>query len=311
VTTLAPTTTTDASPPVRHRRPPLTDRDKAERRLGIRLVAPAVIVMLAVTVYPICYSIWLSIQRYNLRYPNDHQYVWLANYGKILSSSKFWQVTGTTFIIVVFSVVIELILGMALALFMNKALFGRNVVRTAILLPYGIITVVSAFAFKFAVSPNIGGFWHATSPPLNNHGTALVVIILTEVWKTTPFMSLLLLAGLATVPEDYVEAAKVDGANGWQRLWRVILPNMRSAVLVAVLFRTLDAVRIFDTVFIQTRGAQNTSTLSILGYNQLISQLNLGLGSAVSVLLFLIVIFVAFVFVKGFKTDLGAVRGER
>jgi multiple sugar transport system permease protein len=312
VTTLAPTTTAKGAGPLRHRRrPQLTDRDKAERRLGMRLVAPAVIVMLAVTVYPICYSIWLSIQRYNLRYPGDHKYVWFSNYAKILSSEKFWQVTGTTFIIVVFSVVIELILGMALALFMNKALFGRNLVRTAILLPYGIITVVSAFAFKFAVSPNIGGFWHVTSPPLNNHGTALVVIILTEVWKTTPFMSLLLLAGLATVPEDYVEAAKVDGANAWQRLLRVILPNMRSAVLVAVLFRTLDAVRIFDTVFIQTRGAQNTSTLSILGYNQLISQLNLGLGSAVSVLLFLIVIFVAFVFVKGFKTDLGAVRGER
>jgi multiple sugar transport system permease protein len=124
-------------------------------------------------------------------------------------------------------------------------------------------------------------------------------------------MSLLLLAGLATVPNDYVEAARVDGANAFQRLWRVILPNMRAAVLVAVLFRTLDAVRIFDTVFIQTRGANNTQTLSQLGYNQLISQLNLGLGSAVSVLLFIIVIIIAFIFVKGFRTDLGQVRGER
>ncbi len=148
---------------------------------------------------------------------------------------------------------------MALALFMHRAIFGRNVVRTAILLPYGIITVVSAFAFQFAVSPGIGGFWHLTSPPLNNRYTSLFVIIITEVWKTTPFMSLLLLAGLATVPNDYVEAAKVDGANAWQRLRRVILPNMRAAVLVAVLFRTLDAVRIFDTVFIQTRGANNTA----------------------------------------------------
>jgi multiple sugar transport system permease protein len=200
---------------------------------------------------------------------------------------------------------------MALALFMHRAIFGRNVVRTAILLPYGIITVVSAFAFQFAVSPNIGGFWHLTSPPLANRGTSLVVIAITEIWKTTPFMSLLLLAGLATVPNDYVEAAKVDGANAWQRLWRVILPNMRSAVLVAVLFRTLDAVRIFDTVFIQTRGGNNTATLSQLGYNELISQLNLGLGSAVSVILFILVIIIAFIFVKGFRTDLGQVRGER
>jgi multiple sugar transport system permease protein len=312
VTTIAenPTSTTDR--PAGHRRKPqLTDRDKAERRLGLKLVAPAVIVMLAVTVYPICYSIWLSIQRYNLRYPNDHKYVWFSNYAKILSSDRFWQVTLTTFTIVLFSVVIELVIGMALALFMHRAIFGRNVVRTAILLPYGIITVVSAFAFKFAVSPNIGGFWTATAPPLNNHASSLFVIILTEVWKTTPFMSLLLLAGLATIPNDFVEAAKVDGANAWQRLWLVVLPNMRSALLVAVLFRTLDAIRIFDTVFIQTRGANNTSTLSMLGYNQLISQLNLGLGSAVSVLLFLIVIIVAFIFVKVLKADLGQVRGDR
>jgi multiple sugar transport system permease protein len=289
----------------------LTDRDKAERRLGLRLVAPAVIIMLAVTIYPICYSIWLSIQRYNLRFPHDRSYVWFANYGKILSSSRFWSTMGNTFIIVAISVIAELILGMALALFMHRAIFGRNLVRTAILLPYGIITVVSAFAFQFAVSPSIGGFWHVTSPPLDHHYTSLFVIIVTEVWKTTPFMSLLLLAGLATVPNDYVEAARVDGANAFQRLWRVILPNMRAAVLVAVLFRTLDAVRIFDTVFIQTRGANNTQTLSQLGYNQLISQLNLGLGSAVSVLLFIIVIIIAFIFVKGFRTDLGQVRGER
>lgn len=304
-------TATGAGSSGHRRRAQLTDRDKSERRLGLRLVAPAVIVMLAVTVYPICYSIWLSIQRYNLRFPNDRKYVWFSNYGRILSSSHFWEVMVNTFTIVIISVVVELILGMALALFMHRAIWGRNVVRTAILLPYGIITVVSAFAFQFAVSPSIGGFWHVTSPPLSNHATSLFVIILTEVWKTTPFMSLLLLAGLATVPNDYLEAAQVDGANAWQRLIRVIIPNMKSAILVAVLFRTLDAVRIFDTVFIQTRGANNTATLSQLGYNQLISQLNLGLGSAVSVLLFLIVIFVAFIFVKGFKTDLGAVRGDR
>jgi multiple sugar transport system permease protein len=295
----------------RRSRATLTDRDRAERRLGLRLVAPAVIVMVAVTIYPICYSIWLSIQRYNLRYPNDHKYVWFSNYGQILSSWRFWEIMGNTFIIVAISVVVELVLGLALALFMHRATFGRNIVRTAILLPYGIITVVSAFAFQFAVSPSIGGFWHLTSPPLANHSSSLFVIILTEVWKTTPFMSLLLLAGLATVPNDYIEAAKVDGANAWQRLMRVILPNMRAALLVAVLFRTLDAVRIFDTVFIQTRGANNTATLSQLGYNQLINQLNLGLGSAVSVLLFIIVIIIAVIFVKGFRTDLGQVRGER
>lgn len=291
----------------------LTDRDKAERRLGIRLVLPAAIVMALVTIYPILYAIWLSIQRYNLRFPNDRKYVWFDNYAKILSSSVFWQVFANTMIITVVSVVIEFVLGLLLALVMHRAIFGRNVVRTSILIPYGIITVVAAFAFKFAVSPDTGGFLfqNSSSPPLNGHYSSLAVIILTEVWKTTPFMSLLLLAGLATVPNELVEAAKVDGASAWQRLRKVILPTMKSAVLVALLFRTLDAVRIFDTVYIQTKGAQNTATLSQLGYNQLINQLNLGLGSAVSVLLFLLVVLIAFLFVKGFRTDLGSVRGER
>jgi multiple sugar transport system permease protein len=299
--------------PAKKGRRPLSDRDRAERRLGLMLVAPAVIVMLAVTAYPLIYSVWLSLQRYNLRFPHDHAFVGLSNYGKILSSNIFWQDMWATFLITVITVTIELVIGMAFALVMHRAIFGRRTVRTVILVPYGIITVVAAFAFQFAVSPDLGGFLFKNSdnPPLNNHWGSIAVICATEIWKTTPFMSLLLLAGLATVPEELIEAAKVDGATAWQRLWRVILPSMKSAVLVAVLFRTLDAVRIFDTVFIQTRGANRTTTLSMLGYNQLINQLNLGLGSAVSVLLFLIVVLIAFLFVKGFRTDLGQVRGDR
>jgi multiple sugar transport system permease protein len=290
-----------------------TDRDQAERRLGIRLVLPAAIVMAVVTVYPILYAIWLSLQRYNLRFPDDRKYVWFANYTKILGSSVFWQVFTVTILITVISVVIEFVLGLTLALVMHRAIFGRNVVRTSILIPYGIITVVAAFAFRFAVSPDDGGFLfkNAANPPLSNHWGSLAVIILTEVWKTTPFMSLLLLAGLATVPNELIEAAKVDGASSWQRLRKVILPTMKAAVMVALLFRTLDAVRIFDTVYIQTKGANDTATLSQLGYNQLINQLNLGLGSAVSVLLFLLVVLIAFIFVKGFRTNLGTVKGER
>jgi len=312
----APDTTASAQTPLdvaTPKRRNLTDRDKAERRLGIRLVLPAVIVMALVTVYPICYAVWLSMQRYNLRFPQDRQWVWFSNYAKILGSSVFWQVFSVTILITVISVAIEFVLGLALALVMHRAIFGRNLVRTSILIPYGIITVVAAFAFKFAVSPDDGGFLftNSSSPPLNNHWGSLAVIIATEVWKTTPFMSLLLLAGLATVPNELVEAAKVDGATAWQRLRKVILPTMKAAVLVALLFRTLDAVRIFDTVYIQTKGANNTATLSQLGYNQLINQLNLGLGSAVSVLLFLLVVLIAFIFVKGFRTNLGTVRGER
>jgi multiple sugar transport system permease protein len=121
-----------------------------------------------------------------------------------------------------------------------------------------------------------------------------------EIWKTVPFMALLLLAGLTTIDDGLYEAAKVDGANAWQRFVRITLPLMKPAILVALLFRTLDSFRVFDTIFIMTRGAQDTESVSILGYNQLISRLNLGLGSAVSVMIFICVLIIAFIFIRGF-----------
>jgi len=131
-----------------------------------------------------------------------------------------------------------------------------------------------------------------------------------EIWKTTPFMSLLLLAGLAQVSEDMLEAAKVDGATWWQRLYKVILPNMRAAIMVAVLFRALDAYRIFDNIFVMTAGANKTESISFLTYRQVIEQFQLGIGSALSVLLFLSVLVVAFVIVKLFRVNLADARQE-
>ena len=297
------------------KRPPApSDRARSERNLAWKLCAPAVIVMLAVTAYPIAYAIWLSLQRYDLRFPDDRQFVGLRNYVDVLTAELWWQDVFTTVIITVITVALELAVGMALALVMHRAIFGRRTVRASILIPYGIITVVAAFAWQFAFTPDLGFIneWLGSDRAwLTERGTAFLVITLTEVWKTTPFMALLLLAGLAVVPDVLQQAAKVDGANAWQRFFKVTLPNMKAAVLVALLFRTLDAFRIFDTVFIQTQGANSTETVSILGYNQLFVRLNLGVGSAVSVLIFLAVILIAFMFVRGFKTDLGQARGER
>lgn len=284
-----------------------TDRAKAERSLGLRLAAPAAIIMLAVTAYPIGYAIYLSLFRYDLRVPDDITFIGLDNYALVLSSQVFWVAVGATTLITVVSVLLELIIGLGLALVMHRAVFGRRTVRTSILVPYGIITVISAFAFQYAVSPETG---FVPGDPLGTSAGSFATIILTEVWKTTPFMSLLLLAGLAQVPEDLQEAAKVDGATAWQRLRKITLPNMKGAILVALLFRALDAFRIFDTVYVQTSGALNTQTISGLGYNALVTRVNLGLGSAISVLLFIMIIFIAFLFVKGFKTNLGTVKGQ-
>jgi multiple sugar transport system permease protein len=302
-TTTAPASRKRSGGPVK-----TTDRAKAERNLGLKLAAPAAIIMLLVTAYPICYAVYLSLFRYDLRVPEENAFVGLDNYVLILTSGVWWEAVLATAVITVISVAIELVIGLAFALVMHRAIFGRRTVRTAILIPYGIITVIAAFAFRFAVQPDTGFIGDVN--PLGGTVGSFATIIITEVWKTTPFMSLLLLAGLATVPEELQEAAKVDGATAWQRLWKVTLPNMKSAILVALLFRALDAFRIFDTVYVQTAGQFKSQTISGLGYNALISRVNLGLGSAISILLFLMIIAIAFLFVKGFKTNLGTVKGE-
>jgi multiple sugar transport system permease protein len=173
-------------------------------------------------------------------------------------------------VITVISVAIEFVLGMALALVMHRTIFGKGVVRTAILVPYGIVTVAASYSWYYAWTPGTGYLANLLpdgSAPLTQQIPSLAVI-LAEVWKTTPFMALLLLAGLALVPEDLLKAAQVDGAGPWQRLVKVTLPLIKPAILVALLFRTLDAFRIFDNIYVLTGGANDTASVSILGLRQ-------------------------------------------
>lgn len=280
-----------------------SERTRSEHRLAWLLCAPAVIAMLAVTAYPIVYALILSVQQIDLRFPEEGGFVGLDNYVSVLTSQLWWTDLFNTVFLSVISVSIELVLGMAIALVMHRAIFGRGGVRTAVLIPYGIITVVAAFAWQFAFAPDSG---FVNNLPLiaddmdwfGDRFSAFAVIVMAEVWKTTPFMALLLLAGLVTIDGQLYEAARVDGASAWQRFTRITLPLMKPAILVALLFRTLDAFRVFDTIYIMTAGAQDTESVSILGFNQLISRLNLGLGSAVSVLIFLCVLAIAFFYVR-------------
>lgn len=294
---------------------PLTDRARAERKLGLLLCAPAGIVMLAVTAYPILNAIYLSLLRSDLRFPGKKEFIGLDNYGTVLSSSLWWKDVFHTVVLTVASVSLELVLGMLLALVMHRALFARGLLRTAALIPYGIVTVVAAFAWRLAWSGSEGGFvpkvLGLSTDPLTQTFTTYIVAIMAEVWKTTPFMALLLLAGLALVPDELHEAAKVDGASAWQRFWRITVPLMKPAILVALLFRTLDAFRIFDSVYVISNNGVNRplESVSVLGYNTLLNRLNLGLGSAVSVMIFLFVILIAALFVKGLGTSLDEQTG--
>jgi multiple sugar transport system permease protein len=289
----------------RRTRAKLSEGARAERRLGWLLCAPAVVIMLAVAAYPIGYAIWLSLQRYDLRFPAARHFIGLANYATVLTSNLWWTAFGVTLFITVVSVAVELVLGMGLALIMRGALVGRGLVRTAILVPYGIVTVVAAYSWQYAWTPGTGylaNLLPSGSAPLTQQWPAIFIIIGAEIWKTTPFMALLLLSGLALVPDNLLRAAKVDGATAWQRFTRIMLPLMKPAILVALLFRTLDAFRIFDNIYILTSGANNTRSVSILGYDNLFTALNLGVGSAISVLIFIAVAIIAYVFVKGFGT---------
>jgi multiple sugar transport system permease protein len=278
------------------RRRHLTDRTRAERRLAALLVGPAAIVMILVTAYPIIDSVVLSLQRADLRFPTQNKFVGLANYGHVLSAPVWWQDVLHTAIITVISVSVQLVLGMCLALVMHRVIFARGLVRGIALIPYGIVAVVSAYSWQLAFSLNSG--WipkllGLTGDPLSHTFGLYVAIIIAEIWKNTPFMALLLLAGLALVPDELLEAAKVDGATTWQRFTRITLPLMKPAIFVALLFRALDAFRIFDTIYIFGQGALNTESISMLNYSTLLDRLNLGLGSAVSVLLFVLVGLIA------------------
>ncbi len=294
----------------------VSDRSRGENRLGQKLVAPAIVLMLLVTAFPMLRALWLSLYDYALTAPDQRDFVGLNNYITALTDPLFWTSTGVTVLYMVVTVGIELVIGFIFAMVMHRVIFARGVIRTSILIPYGIITVVSGFAWQFAFSyqngfvngwlPFIGDDfnWFGDSVP------AIIAIMVSEIWKTTPFMSLLLLAGLAQVSEDMIEAAKVDGATWWQRLTKVILPNMRAAIMVAVLFRALDAYRIFDNIFVMTAGAESTESISFLTYRQTIEQFQLGMGSALSVLLFLSVLLIAYAIVKLFRVDLAQARQE-
>jgi trehalose/maltose transport system permease protein len=311
-------TSTEKAAPTKAPKSPATaasDRLRGERRLGMYLAAPSFLVMVLVTAYPLGYAIVLSLFNYRLTDPAGRSFVGLGNYWVILTDPVWWNDFLTTLLITVVTVAIELLLGFWFAFVMLRIVRGRGPLRTAILIPYGIVTVVSAFIWRYAFAIDSGfvNQWLGLGDFnwFGDRWSAILVICLSEIWKTTPFISLLLLAGLVQVPEEMLEAAKVDGATAWQRLYKVILPNMKAAIMVALLFRTLDAWRIFDNPFVMTGGANNTETISFLAYRQNVTLVNLGMGSAVSVMLFLTVVVIAWIFVKGFKTDLSQVRGDQ
>jgi multiple sugar transport system permease protein len=276
-------------------------RGTSERRLAAYMVSPSLVLIALVAAYPILYAVWLSLHEYSVRVAGLSRWAGLGNYSKALQDPEFWDAVRNTFIFTAGSVVFEVIIGMGMALAMHSAFRGQGLLRTVVLVPWAVLTVVTAMMWRTIFDPTLGlvnsvlgtdVVWLGQSPQ------AMIVMIIADVWKTAPFMALLLLAGLQVIPGEIYEAAKVDGATMWQRFSKITLPLLMPALLVALIFRTLDALRIFDLPFVLTKGTHGTNTLSLEAYQTFTANNIIGLGAALAVLTFLIVMAVSFLYIR-------------
>jgi multiple sugar transport system permease protein len=290
-----------AAPEGRPERPPETRRGLTDRALARVFTAPSLLTMALVALFPVIYALWISLFEYSRRTRLD--FAAADNYLQALASARFWEAVRFTFEFTVASVALEFVIGMGFALLMNQAFKGRGVTRAVILIPWIIPTVIAAqmWFFMFNVTP---GFinWALGLGDYNWLGRggwtgATFAIVFADVWKTAPFVALLLLAGLQTIPQDLYESARVDGAGVWQRFWNITLPLLKPAILVALLFRTVDALRVFDLPEVMTRGAFDTESLSIIVQRFVIAQPDPGFGSALSSITFAIVLGIGMIFV--------------
>jgi len=275
-----------------------------ERRLAVLMVAPSMILIAIVAVWPIIYAIWLSLHEYSVRVAGLSRWAGpfgLRNYSNALSDPAWWSALEHTLVFTVVSVALELVIGLAMAMAMHEAFRGQGLLRTVVLVPWAVLTVVTAIMWQtMFVSPYgfVNTVLGTSTVWLGSEPQALIIIIIADVWKTAPFMALLILAGLQVIPGEIYEAAKVDGATTWQRFTRITLPLLTPAILVALIFRTLDALRIFDLPYVLTGGQNGTSTLSTIAQEAFATNRIYGLGAAMAVLTFIVVMIVSFSYIR-------------
>jgi multiple sugar transport system permease protein len=296
---MAVASTTAGRAPARRR-----SRGLSERRLATFMVAPSFVLIAVVAIWPIIYAIWLSLHQYSLIHAGLSRWAspaGLGNYKAALSDPDFWAAVRITFEFTIASVILETIIGLAMAMAMHAAFKGQGLLRTTVLVPWAVLTVVTAIMWRTILDPNLGfvnSLLGTNTVWLGNSPQALIAMILADTWKTAPFMALLLLAGLQVIPSDIYEAAKVDGATGFQRFRRITLPLLTPALLVALIFRTLDALRAFDLPKVLTNGANGTTTLSLEAFRTFQENRLYGEGSALSILTFIIVMAVSFAYIR-------------
>lgn len=275
-----------------------------ELGLAVMLLAPAFLIMAVVTLYPLISAFIISLRRWDLLRPEEgHPFVGLDNYAFVLRDPTFWQSVRVTVIFVVLAVTLEIILGLLIALMLNRPFRGRTFVRMLALLPWAVPTVVNGIMWKWILNPSYGalnglldslGLIDQYVIWLGEPTLALLMVVLADVWKETPFIMLLLLAALQTVPQDLYESARVDGATKLQQLFQITLPLIRPTLFVAVALRTIWALKSFDLIYTLTAGGPSNGTAVIGYYTYLKSfvSLQLGRGAAVAYLMTAVVMVV-------------------
>jgi multiple sugar transport system permease protein len=280
-------------------------RGKAARRdrlQGYLFVAPSVAVLMGVAVYPILAAMWLSLHRMILVF-HEQRFIAFDNYVFLASDARFWSALGNTAYFSIVAVLVELALGLGIALLLRGALPGRGLLRASVLVPWAIPTVVSAKLWAWLFNPDYGAVTRLLRSPyldISWPTGAMHAAILVDVWKTTPFVALLLLAGLETISPDVYRAAEVDGASSWRIFRSITLPLLKPTIVVTLVFRTLDAFRVFDAIYVLTEGgpANTTETLSIYAYKMLMRTGDFGYGSTLAVVTFLCVMMISLVYLR-------------
>lgn len=280
-----------------------------ERRTAYYMILPALLIILAIAFFPIMYSVLLSVT--NSTITGFGSFVGAENYIEMFQNEDFWEGLKNTLIFTVASVTLEFIIGLGIALAINRAFKGRGLVRAAVLVPWAFPTVISAVMWRLMFQDQIGvinevanAIGLISEPILSDTTLLLLGAIFVDVWKTTPFMALLLLAGLQTIPGDIYEAARVDGANVMQRFFRITMPMLKGTILVALLFRTLDAYRVYDLFWVMS-GQQLESLSTFVFKSVRVSQLLFAQGNAASVFIFVTAFLIALVFIKVFGMQTG------
>ena len=289
-------------------------REANDRRLGYLLVAPVVILLLAITAYPLVYNVWNAFHHDNLSYANvPHDFAGWSNFTQMFDSAEWVGALEHTLEFTLVTIVFDMVVGLGLALMMHRNFWGRGLLRASILVPWAMPTVVSAMLWKTMFDPSAGfidyllGAFHpawSTISWLNiSVWRSWTAIFVADSWKNIPFVAILLLAGLQVIPNDVYEAARMDGASWWQSFRSITLPMLKPALSVALIFRTLQALLVFDVIYIMTDGGpgNSTETLSYLSYNTFIIKTDFGVGGAMSIILVLLALAVSFVYVRAFR----------